>query len=48
MYLLVQEQKKEVAIIKRRDPLMVVVLSIVTLGIYALVWYVQTKSEMNA
>ncbi len=32
---------------KRRDPLMVAILSIVTFGIYALVWYVQTKREMN-
>jgi len=32
---------------QRRDPLMVAVLSIVTLGIYALVWYVKTKREMN-
>jgi len=32
---------------KRRDPLMVVVLSIVTLGIYSLVWFVRTKGEMN-
>lgn len=32
---------------KRRDPLMVAVLSIVTFGIYALVWYVKTKNEMN-
>ncbi len=32
---------------KRRDPLMVAVLSIVTFGIYALIWYVMTKNEMN-
>ena len=32
---------------QRRDPLMVAVLSIVTFGIYALVWYVKTKNEMN-
>lgn len=32
---------------QRRDPLMVIVLAIVTLGIYALVWFVKTKREMN-
>jgi len=32
---------------KRRGPLMVIVLSIVTFGIYALVWHVITKREMN-
>lgn len=31
-----------------RDPISVVLLSIVTLGIYYLVWYVTTKDEMNA
>ena len=32
---------------KTRSPITVVLLSIVTLGIYALVWQVQTKNEMN-
>ena len=31
-----------------RKPIAVVLLSIVTLGIYSLVWYVTTKNEMNA
>ncbi len=33
---------------KRRSPLGLIVLSIVTFGIYTLVWYVKTKREMNA
>jgi hypothetical protein len=32
---------------KNRSPIMVIVLSILTFGIYALVWQVQTKNEMN-
>ena len=32
---------------QKRNPLLVFFLSIVTLGIYALVWYVKTKREMN-
>ena len=32
---------------KKRSPALVLVLSIITLGIYALVWYVVTKNEMN-
>ena len=32
---------------QKRDPLMVFFLSIITLGIYALVWEVKTKREMN-
>lgn len=32
---------------KNRSPVIVLLLSIVTLGIYALVWHVQTKNEMN-
>lgn len=32
---------------KPRSPALVLVLSLVTLGIYALVWYVQTKNELN-
>jgi len=31
----------------RRSPILVLVLSIITIGIYALVWYVITKGEMN-
>ena len=31
----------------RRSPILVLVLSIITFGIYALVWYVITKGEMN-
>jgi cytochrome bd-type quinol oxidase subunit 2 len=31
----------------KRSPVTVVLLSIVTLGIYALVWHVKTKEEMN-
>src|SRR4051794_15574289 len=31
----------------RRSPGMVVVLTIVTFGIYGLIWYVKTKDEMN-
>ena len=31
----------------RRSPILVLVLSIITFGIYALVWYVITKDEMN-
>ncbi len=33
---------------KKRNPLLVLFLSLITLGIYALVWYVLTKNEMNA
>ena len=32
---------------RHRNPMMVVLLSIITLGIYSLVWYVTTKNEMN-
>jgi len=32
----------------RRSPISIILLSIVTLGIYYLVWYVSTKNEMNA
>ena len=31
----------------RRNPIVVLILSVVTLGIYAIVWYVVTKREMN-
>lgn len=33
---------------QRRDPLMVFFLSLITFGIYALWWYVKTKTEMNS
>jgi len=33
--------------VKKRSPIAVVLLSIVTLGIYALYWFVVTKDEMN-
>lgn len=33
---------------KQRSVVMVIVLSIITFGIYALVWMVKTKNEMNA
>lgn len=32
---------------KARSPVTVLVLSLVTFGIYALVWQIQTKDEMN-
>jgi hypothetical protein len=32
---------------KKRSPITVIVLSILSLGIYALVWQIQTKNEMN-
>jgi hypothetical protein len=32
---------------KRRNPFAVFVFSIITLGIYSIVWYVSTKGEMN-
>ena len=33
---------------ERRNPIMVILLSIITLGIYSLVWFVTTKNQMNA
>ena len=33
---------------RHRSPIAVLLLPIVTLGIYYLVWYVSTKNEMNA
>lgn len=33
---------------QRRNPLMVFFLSLITLGIYDLVWFVDTKREMNS
>ncbi len=32
---------------KERSPALVLVFSIITLGIYAIVWMVKTKNEMN-
>ncbi len=32
---------------KRRNPLAVFFLSLITFGIYGIVWYVKTKNEMN-
>ena len=31
----------------RRSPIVVLILPLITLGIYAIVWYVVTKREMN-
>jgi hypothetical protein len=31
----------------RRSPILVLILPLITLGIYAIVWYVVTKREMN-
>jgi hypothetical protein len=33
--------------IKKRNPVWVVIFSIITLGIYLIYWFVQTKNEMN-
>ena len=33
---------------QKRSPVMVVILSVITCGIYGLWWYVTTKGEMNA
>ena len=32
---------------KTRSPIIVVLLTLVTFGIYGLIWHVQTKEEMN-
>lgn len=32
---------------KSRNPLSVLFLPLVTIGIYSIVWYVKTKNEMN-
>jgi len=32
---------------KKRNPIMVILLSIITFSIYTLVWLVKTKNEMN-
>ncbi len=34
--------------IQKRDPLVVVILSLVTLGIYGLYWVYKTKEELNS
>lgn len=34
--------------IKRRNPALVIIFSIITLGIYLLVWIVKTKEEMKS
>jgi hypothetical protein len=36
------------ATITRRDVIVVYILGFITLGIYFLVWYVKTKTEMNS
>jgi len=46
--LALQERNGGLQGMKYRDPLMVAVLSIVTFTIYAVVWYVKTKREMNS
>ena len=33
--------------VKNRNPLFVIVLSLVTLGLYALYWFYQTKQELD-
>ncbi len=33
---------------QHRNPIMVILLSIITFGIYSLVWFVTTKNQMNA
>ena len=33
---------------KTRNPALVIIFSIVTLGIYALYWFVKTKRKMNS
>ena len=33
---------------QHRNPIMVILLSLITLGIYTLVWSARTKNEMNA
>lgn len=34
--------------IKYRDPILVIIFSIITFGIYSLVWTVKTKNEINS
>lgn len=41
-------KESEVLIMTKRSPFAVFALSLITLGIYCLVWYVKTKDEMNA
>jgi hypothetical protein len=38
--------RRHLAGMKQRSPLYVVVLTLVTLGIYSIVWFVQTRREM--
>jgi hypothetical protein len=38
--------RRHLAGMKQRSPLFVVVLTLVTLGIYSIVWFVQTRREM--
>ncbi len=33
---------------QQRSPFLVFLLSLITFGIYGIVWYVKTKNEMNA
>ena len=33
---------------QHRDPIMVILLSIITFGLYSLIWLVTTKNQMNA
>ena len=32
---------------KNRNPILVILLALITFGIYSLVWFVKTKNEMN-
>jgi hypothetical protein len=32
---------------KHRNPIMVIILTLITLGIYGIAWHVMTKNEMN-
>ncbi len=34
--------------VKHRSPILVIVLSLITFGLYALYWWYQTKNEMNS
>ncbi len=34
--------------IKRRNPVLVLILAFITFGIYQLYWYVKTKNEINS
>lgn len=39
---------KKINMIKRRNPALVLVFSIITLGIYGIYWAVKTKEEINS